>query len=122
MSFTEVGADGGARTQRLLPHHTGFFRIRQRDKHADHPQSEQGRALSQIKRRLGFILHNSSFIFASSRRRFPDGVVEVFEDLLELAVEEFVQTGEAAAFAFEDEGGIIQCGAVHKGVGFRLSG
>ena len=39
-----------------------------------------------------------------------------------MAVEEFVQPGKAAAFAFEDQVGVVQCVAVHQQIGLGLGG
>ena len=65
------------------------------------------------------LIQHSSFIFGfTSRCRFPDRIVEVFENLLELAVKQPVETIEAASFG-EDEV-FLHGDAVHDEVGFGL--
>lgn len=68
-----------------------------------------------------FIRHSSFVIWALSPLR-PDGIIEVFEDLVELIVEDLVEAVEAAAFAFEDEVLIVERGTVHDAVGLGLGG
>ena len=50
----------------------------------------------------------------------PDGFIKSFEHLLELPVKHFVEPGEAAAFALENEVWIIQRGVIYQHVGFGL--
>ena len=57
-----------------------------------------------------------------SGRVLPEGIVEVVQDLVEVAVEDFVEAIESAAFAFEEQVRIIEGGAVHDAVGFGLGG
>ena len=53
---------------------------------------------------------------------FPDGVVEVIQDLSQTSVEEFVESVETAALAFEEQIRIVDGGAVDETIGYGLGG
>lgn len=52
----------------------------------------------------------------------PDGMIEVFEDLVKFVVEDLVEAFVAATFALEDEMVFVECGAIDNAVGLGLGG